>query len=99
MAAYPIQQIWKESFQDFLNTGIPLSKEQLKASFAILNCKTGALGYSVSQCQNCGYQVTYPHSCRNRNCPNCQAVKKEASCMIVETHPRCEVPASSAYRF
>ena len=77
MAAYPIQQIWKESFQDFLNTGIPLSKEQLKASFAILNCKTGALGYSISQCQNCGHQVTYPHSCRNRNCPNCQAVKKE----------------------
>lgn len=42
-----------------------------------MNCKTGKLGCNVSLCQDCGHISYHNNSCRNRNCPNCQAVLKE----------------------
>jgi len=72
-----IQQIWNNSYADFLNSDHPVSWEQQKASNAIINCKSGSLGYNLSQCTECGHKVIHANSCRNRNCPNCQAVKKE----------------------
>lgn len=54
-----------------------MSDVQLKASHAIMNCKSGTLGYNVSQCTDCGHTEFHNNSCRNRNCPNCQAVNKE----------------------
>lgn len=53
------------------------SDVQKKAAHAILNCKSGKLGYNVSQCTQCGHRVLHNNSCRNRNCPNCQAILKE----------------------
>ena len=76
MADSKISQIWKSSYEDFScrhhQSGI-----QEKASHAILNCKTGKLGCSISQCTDCGHMEIHNNSCRNRNCPNCQAVLKE----------------------
>ncbi len=77
MCDLPIQQIWESSYDDFLASGQHLSDVQHKASSAILNCKSGRLGYSVSQCAECGHIEVHNNSCRNRSCPNCQAVKKE----------------------
>lgn len=48
-----------------------------KVANAIMNCKTGALGYNVSICDDCGHVDVHNNSCRNRNCPNCQAIPKE----------------------
>ena len=42
-----------------------------------MRCKTGALGYNVSVCNDCGYKEVHNNSCRNRNCPNCQAIPKK----------------------
>lgn len=42
-----------------------------------MNCKTGGLGLNSETCPNCGNIVSHFNSCRNRNCPNCQAVPKE----------------------
>lgn len=42
-----------------------------------MNCKTGKFGYNISRCENCDYIDLHANSCRNRNCPNCQAVLKE----------------------
>ena len=42
-----------------------------------MNCKSGSLGSSISQCTDCGHTEFHHNSCRNRNCPNCQAVLKE----------------------
>lgn len=42
-----------------------------------MNCKTGKLGSNVTTCDDCGYTNFHHNSCRNRNCPNCQAVLKE----------------------
>ena len=72
-----VQQIWKFSYPDFSASGIYQSDIQRKASHAILNCKSGRLGINISQCPDCGHLEFHNNSCRNRNCPNCQAVNKE----------------------
>lgn len=71
-----IQQVWNYSYADFLEHHIQ-SQEQLKTSHAIQNCKTGMLGATISQCTDCGHIEYHNNSCRSRNCPNCQAVKKD----------------------
>jgi len=45
----------------------------------IKTCRTAALGYHVYQCGNekCGHIQYQYHSCRDRHCPNCGAVKKQ----------------------
>ena len=72
-----IQQIWQNSYEAFLSSGYFLSDAQKKASYAILNCKTGSFGMNISLCPDCGHMEFRNNSCRNRNCPSCQAVNKE----------------------
>lgn len=74
---YKIQQIWNLSYDSFCSSGHHISEVQHKASRAIINCKSGNLGCNVSQCTDCGHTQFHNNSCRNRNCPNCQAVLKE----------------------
>lgn len=76
MSKYPIQKIWNNSYEKF-RLKYYESSEQAKASNAILNCKTGSLGVNITKCSECGHVETHNNSCRNRNCPNCQALKKE----------------------
>ena len=54
-----------------------MSGVQEKAAAAIMNCKSGSLGCNISQCTDCGHMEFHNNSCRNRNCPCCQAVLKE----------------------
>lgn len=54
-----------------------LSSVQKKAFHSIRNCKTGTLGANLSRCPDCGHIEFHNNSCRNRNCPCCQAVQKE----------------------
>ena len=68
------QMIWKSSYHTFCDSGTYQSDVQRKASFSILNCKSGKLGVNISQCPDCGYLAFHNNSCHNRNCPNCQAV-------------------------
>lgn len=77
MSDYKIRQIWEHSYDAFRSSGQYLSHVQHKASLAILNCKSGRLGCSVSRCSDCGHMEFHNLSCRNRSCPNCQAVLKE----------------------
>lgn len=72
-----IQKIWKDSYRDYCQSGHFQSDEQKKASRSILACKSGRLGVNVSECRECGHIEFHNNSCRNRNCPNCQAVSKE----------------------
>jgi len=53
------------------------SKEQAKVARAIMSCKTGFLGFNKTQCDECGHVEFHNNSCRNRNCPSCQAVLRE----------------------
>ena len=77
MSNYKIQQIFQSSYDDDSTQGHILSRVQQKAALAILLCKSGKLGANVSQCSDCGHLEFHNNSCRNRNCPNCQAVQKE----------------------
>jgi hypothetical protein len=45
----------------------------------IKNCRTASLGYHVYGCtkSDCGHIKYQYHSCRDRHCPNCGAVKKQ----------------------
>ena len=73
---YKIQQTFAYGWQDYLNSYKPFPIQE-KAARSIMDCKTGSLGYNISQCQDCGSIQFHNFSCRNRNCPNCQAVQKE----------------------
>lgn len=77
MADLKIQKIWNLSYDTYRSSGFFQSDIQKKASRAIMNCKSGNLGCNVSQCTECGHTEFHNNSCRNRNCPNCQAVLKE----------------------
>lgn len=71
-----IQQIFAHGWDDYCKKYQP-SSEQSKAAYCIMNCKSGAFGYNISLCEECNYLDFHANSCRNRNCPNCQAVLKE----------------------
>ncbi len=71
-----IQQVFDNSWKLFSSShSVPL--DHLKAARSIMSCKTEDMGYNISTCEECGYSETHYNSCRNRNCPNCQAILKE----------------------
>lgn len=51
----------------------PATPQQRKAASCIASCKTGALGYNISYCGECGRVEVHASSCNNRHCPCCQA--------------------------
>lgn len=77
MGKYHIRQIFEASYQDYSDKTPYQPDVHRKAARAILNCKSGRLGCNVRQCTNCGHMQFHNNSCRNRNCPECQAVQKE----------------------
>ncbi len=77
MSNLKIRSIWEFSYDDYCASGHFQTDIQRKAAHAILNCKSGRLGVNLSQCTDCGHMEFHNNSCRNRNCPGCQAVQKE----------------------
>ncbi len=77
MGDYKIRRIFGYSYQDYCTQKHFQSDVQRQTAHAILNCKSGRLGVNLSQCTSCGHTEIHNNSCRNRNCPNCQAVLKE----------------------
>jgi len=77
LADFNIQQIFAFSYDSYCQTFSWQPDIHKKAAHAILSCKTGKLGRNFCQCEDCGYMEVHNNSCRNRNCPNCQAVLKE----------------------
>lgn len=55
-----------------------VSVAQLRAMRAIEVCRTAVLGGHVEECDQCGTQRIAYNSCRNRHCPKCQMLDKEA---------------------
>ena len=71
-----VQEIFHASWADY-SFSHNVSEEQEKAALSIMACKSGSLGCNVSICEECGHQEIHNNSCRNRHCPNCQAILKE----------------------
>lgn len=51
-----------------------LSSEQGRALDSILACRTAAMGGRLYVCDTCGVELPLYNSCRNRHCPECQAL-------------------------
>jgi hypothetical protein len=61
-----------------LHAARPLSAHVRRALDDIGRCRTAALGGHVDACDGCGsIRISY-NSCRNRHCPKCQGVEREA---------------------
>lgn len=71
-----IQDVFARFYPKYLEKYTP-SAIQRKAGNCIINCKTGAYGVNASICEDCGSIQLHYNSCRNRNCPMCQALPKE----------------------
>jgi hypothetical protein len=56
--------------------GRKLSLQQLRVMRAIEVCRTAALGGHIEECPKCAHRRPVYNSCRNRNCPKCQALAK-----------------------
>jgi hypothetical protein len=55
-----------------------LTIHEKKVLRAIELCRTEELGGRIESCENCGHTIKVFNSCRNRHCPQCQFMKKEA---------------------
>lgn len=77
MGEFKIRQVFEASYQAYSAKAPYLSDVQRKAAHSILKCKSPSLGCNVSRCDCCGHMVFHNNSCRNRSCPDCQAVLKE----------------------
>lgn len=77
MGEYHIRQIFEASYGTYSSGEWYQTDIQKKAAHTILNCKSGKLGCNVSRCDHCGHMEFHYNSCRNRNCPECQALLKE----------------------
>lgn len=75
---YPskIQKVFLNGMDGYLKKYTP-SDVQKNAALSIRLCKSGELGYNAEICPDCYHVSLHANSCRNRNCPNCQAILKE----------------------
>ena len=58
-----IQDVFHRFYSSFESTH-DISPAQRKASYHIMNCKTGAFGVNVSVCEDCGCISVHYNSCR-----------------------------------
>ena len=64
------------SYQHDMKDNLTLCAVQQKAFDDIVSCRTSSLGGHVLYCNNCDHKVQSYNSCRNRNCPKCQYIKR-----------------------
>ena len=73
---YKIREIFQMFYLSYRDTHT-VTQEQESTAQCIMGCKTGAYGYTVSVCPDCGKKIIHNASCGNRNCPSCQGTKPE----------------------
>ena len=73
---YPMGEIMRLYGPDFVAKH-PCSANVFRAIRDIARCRTGHFGGRKLTCNCCGHEVVLMNSCGNRNCPTCQAIKKE----------------------
>ncbi len=71
----PVRDILRDNWQSFAKDH-NYSPHQEIVAMRMAGCKTGAFGYTISACPNCGDVVCYASSCGDRNCPSCQLAKQ-----------------------
>lgn len=73
-AEHEVAHVLDRSWDKICSLG--LNSWQTRSLRAIKDCRTGALGGHIDECDSCGHmQISY-NSCRNRHCPKCQGHKR-----------------------
>lgn len=73
--AIEIADIFRDYKHDFLSHHTICAVQQ-KALEDIIACRTSELGGHTLYCNHCDNKVQSYNSCRNRNCPKCQYIKR-----------------------
>lgn len=69
--------IFRRHAGDYVPARPLLSPEQRRLIHDIEVCRTAALGGHLYVCDACGHEVPVYNSCRNRGCPQCQALDQD----------------------
>lgn len=64
-------------YRDALEASHQLNRQQRRVLTAIGQCRTAALGGHKVVCENDDFEQISYNSCRDRNCPKCQALAQE----------------------
>ena len=75
-APHTVADIFRSHFDEYVRQYGPLSKRYYAAANAIMQCRTEQLGGHLYKCDSCSHEVTLYNSCRNRHCPQCQAMAR-----------------------
>lgn len=78
LGEFSVRDVFVQSMSDYAKKyPQTLSRERREAASSILGCKTGVFGFNAQICKDCFHLQIHYCSCGNRNCPQCQQVKKE----------------------
>jgi predicted Zn-ribbon and HTH transcriptional regulator len=73
-----VAEVFRANEKEFFSRyGNSLTQNEVKAYYAIRDCRTSTLGGHLDKCNVCGYEKNSYNSCRNRHCPKCQFMRKE----------------------
>jgi hypothetical protein len=75
-APHTVADIFRSHFDEYVRQYGPLPKHYYAAANAIMQCRTEQLGGHIYKCDACSHEVTLYNSCRNRHCPQCQAMAR-----------------------
>jgi hypothetical protein len=71
-----LADVLRSGFGDYERAAGPLPAEHYKVAHAIMDCRTPALGGRMYRCEECGHSLPVFNSCRDRHCPQCQAMAR-----------------------
>lgn len=73
---YTVGDIFRGYFDQYLTQFGPLPKHHYAVANSIMRCRTEEMGGHIYRCDSCNEEITLYNSCRNRHCPQCQALAR-----------------------
>lgn len=71
-----LADIIRDGIDDFTANYGKMPAKHWKVINHITTCRTAALGSHIYKCDNCGLEIIHHDSCRDRQCPKCQAIAR-----------------------
>lgn len=84
-----IQDIFRYACENNLIDMNNINRKQKKVIEDIIKCRTLDSGFNYDECPSCGYKKIHYNSCKNPNCPQCQAFNKEVWIQKEEFYSLC----------
>jgi hypothetical protein len=72
-----VAQVLKVFLPEYLDRH-PVPPHQLKVLRRLARCRSGQLGWTLWQCQQCQRTHWRPHGCGDRHCPSCQHQRSQS---------------------